>query len=307
MANIRTFRNLIDEVLAWLDEAGDTDVTQTLVKQSIRAAHEKRLLEERWSFMLSRVKIFSTVVAQQTYTLDPEFLRLMYLKNLSTTEPLVEYQDDNVLNNGYDWSVDQDSAHKFALWGRSEVANQPTAASAVTVTSSNVADTAVTVTVRGDTASGTQTETITVGATGAVLFTEIFKVTKSSGWAGTMTLKTNAGAVTNLILTATEYGKSYQNLYLLAIPNVAESLEYRFYRQPSPLVADNDRPDYPAPFEELLVWEALCDLATYNSYAQPMVNYWAQKKAELLTAMQVATNQPQTINQAANYTSYIPR
>lgn len=307
MANIRTFRDLQTEVLAWLDEAGDTDVTQALVKQSIRAAHEKRLLEERWSFMLSKVKTLTTVVGQQTYTLDPEFLRLMYLKNLTTADPMIEFQDENVLNSGYDWSIDQDTAHHYMLTGHSEVANQPTSASAITVTSSNIADTAVTVTVRGDTAAGTQSETIIVGATGSVLFTEIFKVTKSSGWVGTMTLKTNAGAVTNLILAASEYGKSYQQIYLLAIPNVAESLEYRFYKQPSPLVADNDRPDYPSPFEELLVWEALCDLATYNSYAQPMVNYWAQKKAELLTAMGVTTNQAQSINQAAVYTTYIPR
>lgn len=307
MANIRTFKNIQDETLAWLNEAGDTDVTLTLVKQAIRAAHEKRLADERWAFKLSKPKTFSTVVGQQTYTLDPDFLRLMYVKNLTTKELLVEFSEGSALQTGYDWTTDTDSARKFALWGHAEVQNQPAAASVIAVTSSNTGDLTTTVTIKGDTATGIQTETIVVGASGQIQFTEILKVTKSDGWVGTMTLKSNANTVTNLTLGPTEYGKSYQNFYLFAIPSAIESLEYRFYRQPSPLVDNNDRPDYPSPFEELLVWEALCDMATYNTYAQPMVNYWQGKRDALLTAMQQTTNEAQSLNRTPSYTTYIDR
>lgn len=308
MANIRTFKNIQDETLAWLDEASDTDVSLTLVKQSIRAAHEKRLTDERWSFMLSRPKLLPTSAGVQTYSLDGEMLRLLYVKNLTTTKFLTEFADQNVLQAGYDWSVDTDSAAAFTLWGRGEVQNQPTSASVIAVSSSNTGDNATnSVTLRGDTATGVQTETILCNASGLISFTEILKVTKSAGWVGTMTLTSNAGAVTNLTLGLTEYGKSYQTLYLLANPSAAESLEYRFYRQPSPLVADNDRCDYPAPFEELLVWEALLDLATYNSYDAGMIAYWSKKRDALLLSMQQTTNEAQTINQAAVYTDYVPR
>lgn len=308
MANIRTFADIQRETLAWLDEAGDTSVTLTLVKQSIRAAHEKRLTDERWAFMLSKPKTFTTAVGTQTYSLDSEFLRLLYVKNLTSVRFLKEFADQNVMQNGYDWSVDTDSASAFALWGHAEVNNQPTSASVIAVTSSNAGDNAVaSVTIRGDSAAGVQTETILCNASGAIQFTEILKVTKSAGWVGTLTLTSNAAAITNLTLGAADYGKSYQQLYLLAGPSVAETLEYRFYRQPSPLVADNDRPDYPAPFETLLVWEALLDLATYNSYDAGMINYWTRKRDALLLSMQQTVNEAQTINQAAVYTDYIPR
>lgn len=308
MANIRTFKNLQDETLAWLDEAGDTAVTLTLVKQAIRGAHEKRLTDERWAFMVGKPKTFSTVVGQQTYMLDAEFQRLMYVKNLTTTQFLTERTDQNVLNAGYDWSIDTSSATDFTLWGHSEVAAQPTSASVLAVSSSNSGDNAVnSVTVRGDTATGIQTETILCNASGALSFTEILKVTKSAGWVGTMTITSNSAVVTNLTLVAAEYGKSYQPFYLLASPSAVESIEYRFYRQASPLSADNDRPDYPAPFEELLVWETLCDLATYNNWSAGMVSYWVAKRDALLLSMQQTVNEAQTINQAAVYTTYIPR
>lgn len=308
MANIRTFHDLQVECLSWLDEAGDTDVTLTLVKQAIRAAHEKRLLDERWAFMLSKPKTFATVANQQTYTLDADFQRLMYVKNLTTTVPMHEYTDQNMFKAGYDIGVDTDSATAYALWGHSEVQNQPTSGSVVRVTSSNSADNNVSsVTVRGDTATGVQTETILCSNSGTISFTELLKITKSDSWGGTMTLTTNSAAVTNLTLASAEYGKSFQTFQLLAIPTAAETLEYRFYRQPSPLVANNDRPDYPAPFEELLVWEALCDMAVYNNYTDSMVAYWSSKRAALLLSMQQATNQAQSVDQAAVYTTYIPR
>lgn len=308
MANIRTFKNLQDEVLVWLDEAGDTDVTQTLVKQAIRAAHEKRLTDERWPFMLSRIKTFSTVLNQQTYSLDSEVLRLMYVKNLTTSLFLIEQTDQNILNAGYDWSIDQGSALSYAIWGHGEVQNQPSAASVLAITSSNSGDNGVqSVIVKGDTATGVQTETILANASGLIQFTEILKVTKSSGWVGTMTMTSNAAAVTNLSLGASEYGKSYVPFYLLSAPSAVESLEYRFYRQPSALVNDNDRCDYPSPFEELLVWETLCDLAVYNNYAQPMVTYWMAKRDALLLSMQQTAGEAQTINQAQVYQDYTPR
>ncbi len=309
MAYVRTFKAIQTEVLQWLDEAGDQAVTLALVKQSIRAAHERRLSDERWAFMLSTPTRLTTIANEQTYSLHSEFLRVMYVKNLTTGRLMVEHTDQNMLNAGYDWSVDQDSANTYMLTGHREVQRQPSPASRLIVTSNNTGDNSVSsVTVRGDTADGVQTETILAGSPGGVItFTDVWKVTKSGDWVGDMTLTANDGDTTVLTLPACVYGKSYQQLYLFAKPPAGEILEYRFYRQPSPLVADNDRPDYPTPFEELLVWEALLDLATYNVYSADMLAYWTDKRNALLLTMQQTVGEANSINQAPVYTTYVPR
>lgn len=308
MAYVRTFVGIQKEVLAWLDEAGDQAVTQLLVKQAIRAAHEKRLTDERWSFMLSRPTNLDTIVGEQNYALHSEFLRLMYVKNLATGRMMTEFTDQSMIAAGYDWSVDTDSASKYMLVGHREVQRNPNPASVLAVASTNSGDNNVaSVTIRGDTSLGVQTETIKAGATGTVVFADIWKVTKSGDWVGDMTLTGNSGATDILSLPSCVYGKSYQLLYLLASPDTVETMEYRFYRQPSPLVADNDRPDYPTPFEELLVWDALLDLAAYNVYSPDMIGYWTNKRNALLLTMQQTLGEANSINQAAVYTSYTPR
>ncbi len=308
MANIRTFKNLQDEVKAWLDEVGDTDVTHTLIKQSMRAAHEKRLTEERWPFMLSAPTRFSTVAGQQTYILDENFLRLMYVRNITNQSLLTEYQDENVLDSGSDWTQDTGSARQFVLWGHSEVSAQPLTTSTIAVTSTNSGDEGIaSATITGTTTSGTQTETILCNGDPTVAFSSILKVVKSSNWVGRMTLSSSDLSRTYLSLDATEYGKSFQPLTLLATPTGVEVLEYRFYQQPSALVLDNARPDIPSPFEMLLVWDTLLDMATYNQWDVKTVTYWLAKRDELLRSMQLVQNQTQSINQEAVYTDFIPR
>lgn len=320
MANIRTFKNIQDEVLAWLDEAGDTTVTLTLVKQAIRAAHEKRLTEERWQFMLARPRTFTVVAGEQYYALDAEFQRPLYFRNLTTGDLLVEYTDQNAMESGQLQTITQDGTAfdgpcQYALWGHSEVSAQPAEAAVMHVTSSNVGDVGTaSVTITGRIADGsivTETflcEDVTVGTSvtsSTNEWTEIIKFTKGTTWGGTLTAY--CGATTMLTLLPAEYGKSYQLLYLLAPPSGGDIIEYRYYRQPSTLTLDGTRPDFPSPFETLLVWDALLDLATYNEYAPNMVGYWVQKRDALLLGMQQSTNVAQSINRRASYTEYIPR
>ncbi len=306
MANIRTFKNIVDETLAWLDEVGDTDVTQTLAKHAVRAAHEKRLTEERWSFMLSPVTQLEVLAGKQSYTFPPNFSRLMYLKNTATGELLTEYTDQNVLNSGVNWTTDTAAtANKFAMWGYWPVSVQPVATSLIAISSTNSGDNnAASVTLTNQ--NGVD-ETIYAGNSSVSTWNFIAEVRKSDNWVGTMTMTSDSGNTLNVELPATTVGYQYPVCYLLEIPAANETLEYRFYKQPNILENDMDIPNYPGAFSQLSVWDALCDMAAYNNYASSMVQYWEKKRDALVTAMQVATNQPQTINQHAVYTTYIPR
>lgn len=306
MAHIRTFKNIQDEVLAWLDEAGDTDSTLTLAKQAIQAAHEQRLTQAKWPFMIwEPTETFSLVVGTQIYSLHSEFLRPLTFRNRTSGVDLTEVFDHNVLHE--DWASSASFTGKFSMWSRAPVANQPSSASALTISSSSGSDTTAQVQVRGDTADGVTTETWSV-ATGVstTSFTRIINVTKIGTWIGTMTMTSNAAAVTNLKLFAAENGRSYQRLQLIGSPSTADVIEYRFYRQPSPLVLDNDIPDIPAPFQELLVWDTLLSFSAYNEYDPTMVGLWTDNRDKLLLALQQSLTD-MSVGASCQYVDYIPR
>lgn len=308
MAAIQTFKNLQDKVLAWLDEAGDTGTTLTLVKQALNESNKKRATQERWLWMKwDSPELLAIVANRQVYTLHAEFFRPDYFWNRTELDYVTQYDDSTIVGSGVDENTDAGPALKFKFVGRTEVAAQPSAASVLLASSSNAAaDAAATVTVRGDTTLGVRSETLTQGVAGSVSFTRILKVTKNGTWAGTLTLTSNAAAVTNLVLFAEEYGRSYPQVKFLAVPDAPAVVEYTFYRQPVTMVADNDRPDIPTPFEELLVWDTLLSFAGYNTYDGQMVKIWMTKQAEQLLALQQAED-ARALEAATNYTVYIPR
>lgn len=310
MADVLTYKNLQDKVLQWLDEVGNTDTTLTLVKAALTDAHKTRVSQERWPFMLwHKAEQLAIVAGQQTYALHPEYLRPLYFWNRTMLDYATQYGESTIFQAGLDPNNDIGPALQFVLWSRTEVATQPSAASVIAVTSSQPGtdNGAVSVIIRGDTADGVTTESIVSGASGSVLFTNILKVTKVGTWVGTMTLTSNAAAVTNLKLFASEAGRSYQQIYFLARPDVSAVMDYRFYRQPSPMVNDNDRPDIPTPYEEILVFDALLSFAAYNQYDAMVVNLWTQKRNTLELGLQKNYSDAEALNSATNYTSYVPR
>lgn len=305
--DIRTFKNLQDDVLNWLDEAGDTDTTLTLAKQAINTAHKKRVTQEKWPFMLwNKPQTFTTVSGQQSYALHQEFSRPSYFWNRNLVEPLTQYDNDQLLVSGLDWNNDTDSARRFLMRSPTMVQNQPTSASVLAVSSSSGSDTAATVTVTGETTSGIESETITAGTSSSKQFSYITKIRKDGVWVGTMTITSNAAAVTVLSLLPAEFGRSYPQLFLTAQPPAGEVVEYMFYRAASRLVDDNDIPDIPGEFAELTVWDTLLDFAAYNQYDAGVVSLWARRQQETLQLLQQTTDAKASGFQP-DYINYIPR
>lgn len=268
-----TFADLRTEVLRWLDESAATATSASYlnVENAIRQAHTIRLTEDNWKFMLwPRVETFSTVGGQQIYSLHQEFMRPFSFRNTTQRVWLQETPGRNIEPLQLDPNNDLDS-HRFSLWGRSPVQNQPTSASVLTIVSSSASDNtaAKAIVVTGDTADGVTSESLTPNGTtpvaGTTSFTQILSVTKSAAWAGTLTMTSNSAAVTNLKLFASEFGRSYPQIQLLYLPDSGDTIAYRFYRKPRALTRDNDLTDIPDPFERVLVFDALLLMGAYDN------------------------------------------
>jgi len=151
------------------------------------------------------------------------------------------------------------------------VAAQPTSASLVTIVSSSASDStaAKALTIDGIVSGVRTSESITPNGltpvNGALSFTKVLGVTKAADWVGTATLTSNSAAITLLTLLPTEYARQYRQLELLRAPTATDTIEYVFYRNPKKLVNDNDIPDIPSPYAQILVWDALLLFAGYNT------------------------------------------
>ena len=323
---IKTFKQLQDDALRWFDEVEDADELRANVKQAIAAAHVSRLAERQWPFMQWHEPLrLVTEIGKRTYPLHQEFHTPIYFYNTSTKRwmrqvsptTLIAHAHEGVnqlyTDTGEDWIDQVGSALKFELGAIQQVMAQPSAASVITVSSSSTSDGASqSVIIRGDTDDGVTEETLTVGTLGAasaglVSFTRILRVTKLGTWSGTMLLTSDAAAVTILKLFASEVARSYQTIKLLTTPSVAESIEYHFYRQPSPLVYDNDVPDIPAPFQDILVYDALIDLAAYNAVEPNSLDIWASRQTKLERGLMNAHGEPLSLGREIEYSHYVPR
>lgn len=303
MSTLYTFLDLQDEVLGWLDELESGGNTRTNVKNAISHAHQERLSNERWSFMLwDTPETFTTAADTRTYALHQEFAAPFYFYNRDTKQFMVE-----VPSRGFDqldikWASDEGSADRYVFWGRSPVYNQPFL-STLSIVSTDATDNtaAKALVVVGDTADGVVSETLTPNGLGVVTsthtFVKILSITKQAAWAGTLTMTSNSGTVTNLTLFPEEFARSYQQLFLLQTPTASETIEYRFYKQPKALVLDHDIPDIPPPYQSILVWDALIEMAHYSSDIRTdLIGLWQERSRKLEESMMEDYLEGSTIN-----------
>lgn len=293
MAKIYSFKQLQDETLGWLDEVDNNATTRDNVKAALNAAHVDLLTKQDWNFMLWPTPLtFTTVSGTQQYSLHSEFYKPHYFFNRTNKAYMVETNNRQIGPSGVRWNTDQGPAGKFILRGYSPVAAQPAAAAVVTIVSSSASDSsAKNVTIQGTDSTGTYrvSETInlngTTPASGSVTFSNpILGVSISEELVGTLTI--TCGATTILTLQPGEVGRSYPQLFLLNNPTVQSVVEYNFYRQPSDLVNDGDVPDIPPPYQQILVWEALISMATYNTDINTThVRLWTEKRDALFNAL----------------------
>lgn len=307
---METFSSLRDQVLYWLDEAGDTGTTKTNVDNALNQAHQMRLTQTNWPFMKWHQPVRLTLTSGETfYSLHQEFHRPVYFINTSTNAYMIEVPNRDVAALSLEGTTISDNALYFRLASRIPVQAQPAAASTLTIVSDNAGDntTAKAIIIRGETTDGVTTETLlpngVTPVTSTNTFTTILQVTKSATWTGKLTL--SDASTTLLKLFPSEYGRSYQQIELLT-PVSGDTIEYQFYRNPSPLVNDFDLTDIPPPFSQILVWDTLVLFAGYNTELRPQsIAVWRQQQQGLDTAMRQAFLEGQSLEARPRYVRFI--
>jgi hypothetical protein len=285
---MRTFSQIRDEVMAMMDEVGEVNLTKTNVDNAINRAHEMRLGMHPWHFMLwPREETFTTVANQLEYSLHSQYAKPLWFWNQTLGTPLREVPFRQIPMMGLNYTQGQPgSACEFSMVGRSPVLRQPpSTGSVITVTAAD--DGAIVgVQIQGETTLGFTSETVTIPANATVgvttsVFTTITRVSKTTAWAVGMTLTDSTNA-TLLALNPSEYGRTYPQLMLYALPQTGEVVKYRFYRTPTVLVNDYDITDLPHPHDAILTYDTLLLMTGYNAKVSPVaIQEWTRMRMEL--------------------------
>lgn len=314
---VLSFKDLQDRVMQVLDETStNSPTTLTLVKSFLNQSHQHRCTEFPWNFMLwPKAVTFSTVSGQQVYALHEEYHRPLYFLNQTTRQYLEEIPNRMVVENAGDWNdaTSVQSVTKFMPWGMQPVAVQPTTTSAVSVISSSTSDTgSKTVTITGELSSGfITTETLSMNGTtlvtGTTQFQEIIDVVKSTAFSGTITLALVTEGTSILSLGPTQYGKQFKTMFFPETISGAETIEYRFYRQPRILVNDYDLPNLPSPHEGILVYDTLISMSGYLTDTGPQtLRIWQDKQASAQMALyQAYANEAQSLGGGTSFVRWV--
>ena len=287
---IYTYKGIRDEIFRLVDETTTNSPSLVnVVKDLVNQAHQQRCTEFPWTFMLwPTSSTLTTVVGQRKYALHQEFHRPLYFWNRTTKGYLAEVPFRTLENEQDDWNNTTGSASRFFYSGAQAVAAQPTTTSVVTIVSDSALDTGSTyaIVVRGEDANGAlRAEIISPSGTsptsGTIAFRTILSITKAGSWNGTLTV-TDSAAATLLTLNSCEMGRNYKLIELIETPTNAETIEYRFYRQPLLLLNDYDVPEIPAPHSQILVWDTLLMLqgGYMGDVPAPMLTTWRMRQQE---------------------------
>jgi len=288
---VYTFRAIYNQVLRYFDEEGATatSTTRLIVEDAVNSALQQRWAQHPWTFKLwPREETLTTVAGQRYYSLHPQCDRLLWMYNTATKQYVQEYpvqglgtedeQERAVLGG---WHQTTGPAQGFITTGVAQVKNQPSSASTISLVSDNASDTgsAYQVLIKGQVSGEIVSQLVTLSGTTPVAstasFTYVLGITKSQAFNGQMTATSNSGAVTIIALTPNELGRHYRQIMLLEEPTGVETLKYQFYRKPLLMVNDYDIVDIPSELAQLIVWDALISLATYNSeFTAAHVNVW---------------------------------
>ena len=311
---MRTYKDLQDTVLQWMADDGDTGLLLTLVKDALNRAHQNLLNDDRYDFMLwPRNETLSVTANQKVYSLHPRFGHPLFFYNPTTDQYLEEISPKGLLEAGADWDDGESTEpDRFMLTNVSKILAQPASAGVVVVTTTGGTEVAAnSVIVRGSYNGVEVSETLSSGSawstlTGSQSFDVIEDITKV-GATWTRTITAARGATTLLILGASVFGQQFRTFELIDDPTAAATLTYRFYRQPRQLVLDNDIPDLPKGFDDILVYQALIAMHGYTRATEPELAIWTGQVKRLTDVLQTTYRSTRSMGGRPTYTRYIPR
>lgn len=308
----KTFKNLQDQVLEWMADAGDSGLMLTLVKQSIDATQRKILTDEQLDFMLSPAQTLSVSVGRQVYDLPEDFLSMLYVYDANQREYLEEVPPKGILE-AEDGMSDVGTVLRYRIVQVSGVKRQPTTAGVVVVTPSGGNEAAANgIVVQGVDGNGEWVEeTLSSGSTWSSLTstTSFAKVTNviKTGATWTRTITVTSGSVTLLTLTASQFVKQYTQIEFVENPTVAYTFTYRYFQKPVDLVYDNQLPHVPDSYRDVLKYGALLLLPGFTKADGNELGVWKSEYDALLTGMKQNYQQARSLGARARRVRMITR
>lgn len=295
LVDIRTrIKRLLDEATS----SSVSDTTNSLVDDAINASHRRLGLSRVWGYMLwPREESFTTSSGVRTYALNNAIGKILHIWDPARTEfvPLIPRREWEATQVDRSATDRRDAGVIYGdYW---PVAVQPSSATTLRIVSSSASDTTTRqVFLRGLNASGevieeTLTANGTTQVTSSSSFLHVTEVTKVGTWVGTMTLSTSGGT-TLLTLAAAVYAKQYPTIEFVEMPSANITYTYAFQKNPRTLSLDNDIPDTPFPFSEFHVYDALLDMAAYNSeMGEKHIALWSARRDALLKQLTEAQDE----------------
>lgn len=273
-----TLKDLKTQTLSLLDQAGDLgsgNVGDVNVTNAIAMAHERRLMKDRWSFMLWPDPItLNFVTGVRNYTLHPRMGQLTEFWNTTAGEIMKDtpsrsrYKGGNLFQ-GIAAGTQGDRFH-FEMVQESPVKLPFSSAGPFQVTSGGCTIYYV------DTNGNDVVDVLTTNQFTSATPKTVYGITKTDN-TQLVTIVDNASLVIANLPAGTA-GATYPQIHLFGDGATGEVGTYRFYRRARTLSADNDIPEIPYPFSRVLVYDALLEIATYNDATPP--EYWLKQQEE---------------------------
>ena len=306
---MKTFLQLQEEVLRYFDLAGEAteqpdESDAEMAKAALNQANQNRVSEDKWKFMQSGVYTLTLSAPTQSYILPhTNFGRFHFLWSETYKKFIVSAPMRHVPHSDVDFNDSLNGSNMYYDFdGFSPVKVQPSVADELALTSSLSETNGPTLYVEGEDSDGAAiSETLSVNGTSTQQFAKVTYVAKIGVWLGTLTLATQGGT-TLLQLTVSEFGRQYPVIKFYNIPTANEVFQYRYFRAPRVMARDYDIPDLPFPHSNLLVWDALLMLATYNELDSESVNLWRANQIECLNNLYLLKLEGDTI---AGYGEYL--
>lgn len=309
----KTFKQLQDECLEWMADANDTGLMRTLVKQALDKAQRQVLGSEQLDFMLSPVTDLTVVAGQTAYALPSDCLSLLYVYDPDRREFLEDVPAKATLESMDELASVPEGVFRYRFTSVDGVSVQPAVADNVDVTTTGGSESLDNyVIIQGLTSSGLWvSESLQIGSSWSTRSTtnqfvrvdNIIKV--GTTWSRTITVSTSA--TTLATLTYDQYVAQYPKLELVETPSVSDTLQYRYYRAPIDLVYDNQLPQIPDAYRDLIEYKALLSLVGFTKATPEERRFWTDEIERLTLGLKQNYQQGRSLGARARRIRMVPR
>jgi len=246
-----------------------------------------RLSREALWKTLRRATTFTCATSTEEFVLSPQVSDRFFMWHEEYGYPYVmKYiPEQKFLSMGIDKDSTGTPTH-YRTWTTDMIKAQPSAASAIAVSSSSASDTTQKINVFGIVSGYPDYEELSLNGTTAVSssksFTTVDRIVKDSTTVGRITATSNTAAVTVAVIPAgdTTAGLIYRKVKIYPLNDSSFTMNVYYYKDPYRLVNDNDVHELGHDFDEALILLATAKM-NYEQNKEDGDKYFGLYKDEL--------------------------